>query len=112
MPYPSMWPAGIPGTPQGTVDWAGGMINWNDPDYVSAGHFYTLIQSVNITCNDPVLPSPNVTSYVYTPNTTAFTPGIEFSNETTINGAVGGHITNPMLMLSVTAAGIFLSQFF
>lgn len=88
------------------------MINWNDPDYVAAGHFYTLISSVNITCNDPVRPSANVTSYVYTSNTTAFTPGIEFSNETTISGAAISHTTNPLMMLGATAVAIFLDQFF
>ena len=106
-----MWPAGIEGTSQGTVQWAGGMINWNDPDYVAAGHFYTLIKSVNITCNDPATPSSNVTSYVYAPNTTALTPGIEFSNKTTINGAAGGQFTNPLPLLGATAAALFLLQF-
>jgi len=107
-----MWPAGINGTSQGTVQWAGGMINWDDPDYVSAGHFYTLIKSINVTCNDPVKPSSDVTSYAYTSNTTTLTPGIEFSNKTTINGAAGGHVINPLLMLGATAAGLFLLQFF
>lgn len=87
------------------------MINWNDPDYVAAGHFYTLISSVNITCNDPVKPSSNVTSYVYTPNTTALTPGIEFSNQTTINGAAIGLVANPLVMLGATTVGLLLVQF-
>jgi hypothetical protein len=108
----SMWPAGIEGTSQGTITWAGGMINWSDPDYVAAGHFYTLIKSVNVTCNDPVEPSSDVTSYVYTPNTTTLTPGIEFSNKTTINAAVGGRVANPLVMLGATAAGLFLLQIF
>lgn len=34
---PSLWPAGINTSAPGTVQWAGGMINWNDPDYQSAG---------------------------------------------------------------------------
>ncbi|KAI0947732.1 hypothetical protein AcW1_009416 [Taiwanofungus camphoratus] len=33
----SLWPAGINTSAPGTVQWAGGMINWNDPDYQSAG---------------------------------------------------------------------------
>ena len=111
-PRTSMWPAGLPGTSDGIVQWAGGMINWNDPDYVAAGHFYTLIKAVNVTCNDPVKPSVDVTSYVYNPNTSTFTPGVAFSNKTTVNGAVGGHVTNPLLILGATAAGVFLSQFF
>lgn len=88
------------------------MINWNDPDYVSAGHFYTLVHSVNITCNDPTEPSDNVTSYVYTPNTTAYTPGIDFSNKTTISGAPSGRIANPLLAFAAAVAGIFLIQVF
>jgi hypothetical protein len=88
------------------------MINWNDPDYASAGHFYTLISSVNVTCNDPVKPTDNVTSYVYTPNVTAFTPGIEFSNQTTINSASTGYIVNPLFMLAATAASLFLTLSF
>ncbi|KAF8889590.1 concanavalin A-like lectin/glucanase domain-containing protein [Infundibulicybe gibba] len=32
----SIWPAGINTSAPGTVEWAGGMISWNDPDYVSA----------------------------------------------------------------------------
>lgn len=32
-----IWPAGINGTAPGTIDWAGGMINWDDPDYKAAG---------------------------------------------------------------------------
>ncbi|KAF9788093.1 glycoside hydrolase family 16 protein [Thelephora terrestris] len=108
----SIWPAGIQGSPAGTVQWAGGMINWNDPDYASAGHFYTLISSVNVTCNDPVKPTDNVTSYVYTPNVTAFTPGIEFSNQTTINSASTGYIVNPLFMLAATAASLFLTLSF
>ncbi|TCD63486.1 hypothetical protein EIP91_005345 [Steccherinum ochraceum] len=83
----SIWPAGIAGEPQGTVDWAGGMINWNDPDYVSAGHFYALVQSVNITCEDPSPPTGDVTSYVYNKNASSFTPLVAFSNETTVNAA-------------------------
>lgn len=31
----SIWPAGISSMPQGTVQWAGGMINWQDPDYLA-----------------------------------------------------------------------------
>ncbi|EGO03736.1 glycoside hydrolase family 16 protein [Serpula lacrymans var. lacrymans S7.3] len=83
----SIWPAGISSEPEGTVEWAGGMINWNDPDYVSAGHFYALFQSVSVECNDPVAPNASDTGYVYGPNATLDTPSITFSNTTTeLNG--------------------------
>ncbi|KAJ3930494.1 MAG: glycoside hydrolase family 16 protein [Lentinula lateritia] len=83
----SLWPAGINTSAPGTVEWAGGMINWQDPDYVSAGHFYTLIQSVTVKCADPQSPGANITSYVYGSNQTTDTPSVAFSNETTVNGA-------------------------
>jgi len=83
----SIWPAGINSSAQGTIEWAGGLINWNDPDYVQNGHFSALVSSVTVKCNDPTPPSGSVTSYVYGKNASAFTPSIAFSNETTINAA-------------------------
>ncbi|OSX60830.1 glycoside hydrolase family 16 protein [Postia placenta MAD-698-R-SB12] len=80
----SIWPAGISSEPQGTVEWAGGYINWNDSDYKSAGHFYAYVDSVSITCNDATPASSNVTSYVYGSNSTGNTPSISFSNKSTI----------------------------
>ncbi|TFY82732.1 hypothetical protein EWM64_g1285 [Hericium alpestre] len=90
----SIWPAGINSSAQGTIDWAGGMINWDDPDYKSAGHFYATIKQVTIECKDPAPPSQNVTSYVYAGNSSAFTPGVQFSNASVLlnageRGAVG-----------------------
>jgi len=101
----SLWPAGIPSSPPGTVEWAGGMINWNDPDYVSAGHFYMLVKSVSIQCADPQQPGADVTSYVYGPNSTANTPGISFSNRTTLlNGATLAHGGIPGVSVGVALA--------
>ena len=65
------------------------MINWADPDYEAAGHFYALVQSVNITCSDPTAEPSDATSYVYGKNSSTFTPSVAFSNLTTVNGAVG-----------------------
>lgn len=79
----SLWPAGIPGVADGTVQWAGGMINWDDPDYNSAGHFYTLIQSITVKCADP---NPSGTSYVYGKNSTSQAPSVSLSKGiTTLN---------------------------
>jgi len=88
----SLWPAGINTSAPGTIDWAGGMINWQDPDYISAGHFYTLVQSVSINCSDPAGSVPaGAVSYVYGPNATTGAvpvPAVLVTNESTIvNGA-------------------------
>jgi len=87
----SIWPAGITGTPAGTVTWAGGMINWDDPDYKAAGQFYALVKSVTIKCTNaqPVSASSNITSYVYGGNRSDTAPKIIYSNRTTLLNAAG-----------------------
>lgn len=87
----SIWPAGIAGTPQGTVTWAGGMINWNDADYKSAGHFYASFNQVTIKCStaSAAPTGSNITSYVYSGSKNqSSTPTIIYSNHSTLlNGA-------------------------
>ena len=64
----SLWPAGISKNGQGTVDWAGGLIDWNSQDVKTNGYYYSMVKEVDIQCYDA--PSgANVTgkkSYVYT----------------------------------------------
>lgn len=106
----SIWPAGIAGYPEGTVQWAGGMIDWNDPDYKSAGQFYALVRSIEIQCGDPQKPDANITSYVYGSNTTTDTPSIAFSNVSTLlNGALsmfGATGVMSVKMLSTLVGGV------
>ncbi|KAF9528443.1 glycoside hydrolase family 16 protein [Crepidotus variabilis] len=85
----SIWPAGVEGSPPGTVDWAGGMINWDDPDFKAAGHFYAIVQKVTVKCiNAQVIdPAANITSYIYSGNSSS-NPSIVYSNYSTmVNGA-------------------------
>lgn len=105
----SIWPAGINGTAPGTVQWAGGMIDWSNPDYQSAGHFYALVESVNITCSDPTPASSNVTSYVYGKNSSALTPSVAFSNASTVNGALGAlsGVAGPWGAWTIASAVLF-----
>jgi len=87
----SIWPAGISSEPQGTVAWAGGMINWNDPDFVSAGHFYAMFEKVTVKCTEPTAidPAANITSYIYGGSSNSTNnPTILLSNHSTmVNGA-------------------------
>ena len=105
----SLWPAGINSSAPGTVQWSGGMINWDDPDYKNAGHFYALVKSISVTCNDPSPASANVTSYVYGTNSSAMTPSIAFSQLTTVNGALGAKAPAGTwaTLLVASAAAIF-----
>lgn len=115
--HTSIWPAGIPSSPQGTIDWAGGLISWSDPDYVAQGHFSTLVKSVTIKCssetaktvaNNGSLPADSQ-SYVYTTNATnGVVPRVFVSNQSTnVNAAV--HAAGPVgVIVSVVAGLAFL----
>ncbi|KAJ3562075.1 hypothetical protein NP233_g9803 [Leucocoprinus birnbaumii] len=83
----SLWPAGINGTAPGTVTWAGGMINWADPDYKAAGHFYATVKSIAIKCTDKPKPNANTTSYVYANSSDHSDPQIALSNRSTMLNA-------------------------
>jgi len=110
----SVWPAGIQGEPSGTVQWAGGMINWQDPDYVSAGHFYALVNKVTVKCADPTAAGANITGYRYGSNTTTLTPSISFTNETTLLNSgplrFGGESLRLHAAIAVVA-GLLVSHF-
>ncbi|KAF8318508.1 hypothetical protein DL93DRAFT_401825 [Clavulina sp. PMI_390] len=87
----SVWPAGINTSAAGTIEWAGGMINWNDPDYAAAGgHFAAVFESVTVTCANPSntsLPN-NPRSYAYAGLDSNGDPIAYISNATTnINSA-------------------------
>lgn len=48
----SLWPAGLPTNAKGTVDWAGGEIDWNSK-YMENGYYYARFQEVTVQCYDP-----------------------------------------------------------
>ncbi|KAI6780094.1 cell wall glucanase (Utr2) [Emericellopsis cladophorae] len=48
----SLWPGGAEGNPEGTVNWAGGTIDWNHEDIKRLGYFYVEVESVSIECYD------------------------------------------------------------
>jgi len=109
----SIWPAGIPSMPQGTVEWAGGMINWSDPDYVAQGQFSVLVKSVTIQCSQETTTTLvdygsmplNPRSYVYTSNdTNGVTPRVLISNATTNVNAAGRAVDGVGAGLSFTCA--------
>ena len=67
----SLWPAGLSKNGQGTVDWSGGLINWNSQDVQNNGYFYAMYKNVSIDCYSAPSDAKNVsgkTSYVYGDN--------------------------------------------
>ena len=63
----SIWPAGNQGNAKGTVDWAGGYIDWNSDDIKNVGYYYTTFEEVTIECyNATSAPGTNKhKSYTY-----------------------------------------------
>lgn len=48
----SLWPAGLQSNGEGTVDWAGGLVDW-DSQYMSNGYYYASVSDVTLECYDP-----------------------------------------------------------
>ncbi|CAN8096377.1 unnamed protein product [Discula destructiva] len=64
----SLWPGGASTNAQGTIDWAGGAIDWNSADIQQYGYDFVVVQSVDIECyNATSAPGTNnAVSYYYT----------------------------------------------
>jgi len=107
----SLWPAGTASSAAGTVQWSGGLINYQDPDYVAAGHFYALIKKVNITCNDPDQVTATTTGYVYGANSSQDIPSVALTNVTTnINAAPSAFVSLAAvrsLLAAIVVVGVF-----
>ncbi|WVF66528.1 hypothetical protein IAT40_001268 [Kwoniella sp. CBS 6097] len=83
----SIWPGGSDSQAQGTIDWAGGMINWQDPDYLSNGYFWNTLQSVKITCKDDSAQNEGTTGWAYGGNDTQGIPIVDATNASTLLSA-------------------------
>ncbi|KAF5357158.1 hypothetical protein D9756_006430 [Leucocoprinus leucothites] len=105
----SLWPAGIDGTAPGTVQWAGGMINWDDADYKTAGHFYATVKSVSVKCTNIQKPESNTTSYVYTNSSDDSAPQIALSNRSTLLNAAPVVGISGMHGMIVALVALFLA---
>lgn len=90
----SLWPAGLASNGEGTIEWAGGLIDWNS-QYMTNGYYYAAFDEIDISCYNP--PSgANVqgsTSYIYTANT-GTNASVEVSNNPTVLKSLLGTGTN------------------
>lgn len=48
----SLWPAGLSSNEKGTIEWAGGEIDWNSP-YMQNGYYFARFSEVTVQCYDP-----------------------------------------------------------
>ncbi|RDW57562.1 putative cell wall glucanase (Utr2) [Aspergillus mulundensis] len=49
----SLWPAGQASNAQGTIEWAGGEIDWDSEDIKNQGYYAAYYQDVTVECYDP-----------------------------------------------------------
>ncbi|KAJ9479806.1 Glycoside hydrolase [Pseudozyma hubeiensis] len=102
----STWAGGNETNPQGTIDWAGGLIDWDSPEYKAKGFYSQEIKQFNIQCAS--LGSLNVTSLSggnsSGGNVTSFGyTGGNFSSSTgpaSFTGPAFGTSTDPLRILS------------
>lgn len=86
----SLWPAGQASNAQGTIDWAGGAIDWNSEDIKNVGYDYATIGEVSVKCYEPPSDAKNNgdKAYLYT-NKAAMESDIEITNNSTTLGSLG-----------------------
>ncbi len=48
----SLWPAGKEGNAEGTIEWGGGLVDWNSP-YMQNGYYFAMVSDVSVECYDP-----------------------------------------------------------
>ncbi|KAI7968267.1 hypothetical protein EIK77_010437 [Talaromyces pinophilus] len=81
----SLWPGGLASNAPGTIEWAGGEIDWNSQDMQDPGYYYAIFSNVSITCYDP--PSgANVqgnNAYIYT-NSALTNNTVQIVNNSTV----------------------------
>lgn len=89
----SLWPAGLSTNGEGTIEWAGGLVNW-DSQYMQNGYYYAMVNDVTVECYDPpsgFTGNKGGSAYYYT--------GGDFTNNTV---AIGNNNT---MLSSLMATG-------
>lgn len=80
----SLWPGGLSTNGEGTIEWAGGLVQW-DSQYMENGYYYATFDEVSVQCYDP--PSnANVNgskSYIFTDDAMTNST-VEITDENTV----------------------------
>ncbi|KIX04468.1 uncharacterized protein Z518_05336 [Rhinocladiella mackenziei CBS 650.93] len=90
----SLWPGGLPSNGEGTIEWAGGLVQWDSP-YMTNGYYYAAFDEVSIECYDPPT-GANINgskSYIYT-STDMTNNTVEITDENTVLKSLLGTGTN------------------
>ena len=103
----SLWPAGLPSNGEGTIAWAGGLVDWSSPDITNVGYYYAMINSVTVQCYSP--PSgaavSGSNSYIYT-GEAGTNNTVEITNDNTILESFLGTGTNMSVSAPASASTV------
>lgn len=81
----SIWPGGADTNAKGTIEWAGGAIDWNGEDIKNAGYYYAQVKDVEINCyNAKSSPGTNSKKSYYYNNIKATNDTVVDSDKDTI----------------------------
>jgi hypothetical protein len=91
----SLWPAGLPTNGQGTIEWAGGLIDWSSP-YMQNGYYYAMVSDITVECYDPPSSAKGSgsASYIYT-DQAGTEDTIEMSSKTVVLKSLYASGDNP-----------------
>lgn len=91
----SLWPAGTQENEKGTVEWAGGYIDWNS-QYMQNGYYYAMVNQVTVECYDAPdgAKGSGDKSYKYT-DKAATNNTVELSNDLVVLGSLLGTGEDP-----------------
>ncbi|KAI9290654.1 hypothetical protein K502DRAFT_338766 [Neoconidiobolus thromboides FSU 785] len=92
---------------EGTKEWAGGSINWDDPDITKQGYLFMALKSVNVECYGPATSSDNDFSLVFEDGDNSNNNGMGLQVKTFYNS--NGLTLYPNLILSTLLSIIYYS---
>lgn len=49
----SLWPGGLSTNAEGTIQWAGGLIDWDSQDIKDNGYYFVTVKEIKIECYSP-----------------------------------------------------------
>lgn len=82
----SLWPGGLPSNGEGTIEWAGGLVDW-DSKYMSNGYYFAQVKNINVECYDPPHGDKSGNSYYYS-STTGTEDTVVIGDNSTVIGSL------------------------
>lgn len=86
----SLWPAGQSSNAEGTIEWAGGEIDWDSEDIKNDGYYAATVGEINVTCYGPPGGTDNHgnKSYIFTDDK-GLNTSVQMTNNDTVIASFG-----------------------